>query len=584
MAGSTSSYTKKASSAAVKGTAVYHGGAAARRAWAGASAAAGTFAAKLATGVSAAMPGSPASVGGAGVAGSTARRPQRPSPAQALPAGSGAVEGMSATQAAAAARLAAKQAWGTGAEPPVWRPPTETLQMLPDVWEEHPKVAVTAEIHGPFAVYKDIKGIGYTLGHVASQYPMATGFATKADAVAASTEAAASSVDWSYSTKTELKANAKNFKAAAALGTKLKQAAQRSRQPKVESTAAPAWTPPGGEATYASLPAHEQAIHTAYKTGECFTTQTPLPAVALQSVAAYQDGKYDPMNDSLWQNTTPTPSIAKHIANIDRVMAAASTPFNMTVIRSQGAHHPLYALMAKLTVGDDYACPGYDSASINKNNTWGGGNVKVIYRVPKGTKAIFMNSLNKSATAASYHSSCPSEYECLFARDSRWKVVGKEVSSSGHIVATVELISQGNQTENSRMSTNNQDEQEGTPARTRKRQTTRRLRGRNRCRARNAAGLKRKRGIGTRSKSIQVARDQACRFRPTPRRPSRRTERPTRRMLVQSTRMAPIRLTIQRPKRRVMSIREEHACTVKMHLIGPRRLTASRTTPSGHAP
>ena len=78
-------------------------------------------------------------------------------------------------------------------------------------------------------------------------------------------------------------------------------------------------------------------------------------------------------------------------------MAAASTPFNMTVIRSQGAHHPLYALMAKLTVGDDYACPGYDSASINKNNTWGGGNVKVIYRVPKGTKAIFMKSLNESA-------------------------------------------------------------------------------------------------------------------------------------------------------------------------------------------
>ena len=95
--------------------------------------------------------------------------------------------------------MAAKQAWDTGAEPPVWRPPTQTLQMLPDVWEEHPKVEVSAEIHGPFAVYKDITGIGYTLGHVASRYPMATGFATKDDAIEASKQAAASSIDWSYS-------------------------------------------------------------------------------------------------------------------------------------------------------------------------------------------------------------------------------------------------------------------------------------------------------------------------------------------------------------------------------------------------
>ena len=341
---------------------MYHGGAGAAAGLGGAGAAGGTFAAKLATGVSAALPGSPASVGGAGVAGSTGTAQHggrsRPSPAYAPPE-SGAVEGTSATQAAAAARLAAKQAWGgTGAVPPVWRPPTQTLQMLPDVWEEHPKVEVTAEIHGPFAVYKDIKGIGYTLGHVASQYPMATGFATKDDAVAASQEAAASSVDWSYSNKTELKANAKNFKAAAALGTKLKQAAQRSRQPKVESTAAPAWTPPGGEATFASLTAHEQAIHAAYSAGEGFTTQTPLPAVALQSVAAYQDGKYQPMNDSLWHNTKPTPSIASHIANLDRVMAVASVPFNMTVVRSHSANSPLYTLMAKLNGRRRLRMPG----------------------------------------------------------------------------------------------------------------------------------------------------------------------------------------------------------------------------------
>ena len=374
-----------------------------------------------------------------------ARRLRAPVAGTIAPPESGAVDGTSAKQAAAAARFAAKQAWGgTGAVPPVWRPPTQTLQMLPDVWEEHPKVAVSAEIHGPFAVYKDITGIGYTLGHVASQYPMATGFATKDDAIEASKQAAASSVDWSYSNKTELKANATNFKAAAALGTKLKQAAQRSSQPKVESTAAPAWTPPGGEATFASLTAHEQAIHAAYTAGESFTTQTPLPAVTLQSVAAYQDGKYDPINKSLWKKTPPTASIARHIANVDRVMAASSVPFNMTVVRSQGAQHPLYTLIANLKVGDDYECPGYDSASINKNNNWGGGNVKVIYRVPQGTKAIFMNSLNKSTTAAGYKSSCPSEYECLFARNSRWNVVGKEVSNTGTIVATVELISQDN--------------------------------------------------------------------------------------------------------------------------------------------
>ena len=78
MAGSTSSWVKKASGAAVKGTAVYHGGAGGAAGLGGAGALGGMFAAKLATGVSAALPGSPSSVAPVGVAPITATVALRP--------------------------------------------------------------------------------------------------------------------------------------------------------------------------------------------------------------------------------------------------------------------------------------------------------------------------------------------------------------------------------------------------------------------------------------------------------------------------------------------------------------------------
>jgi hypothetical protein len=111
-------------------------------------------------------------------------------------------------------------------------------------------------------------------------------------------------------------------------------------------------------------------------------------------------------------------AIKAKINAIDVAMGNSSVPINLIAVRSQSSSHPLYALAKQLNVGDSYVAKGFDSASVNTNNSWGGGSVKVVYRVPKGAQGIYLN--------ANHATGLSNEQELLFPRNAAWKVVGKK--------------------------------------------------------------------------------------------------------------------------------------------------------------
>lgn len=324
-------------------------------------------------------------------------------------------------------------------------PPLVTIQAMPNVFDETHKQPIEAEVHGPFALHPDVCGHGWTLTHVASGYPMATGFKTKTDAQQGLQLAAASDVDWGYTDKKGLMADKPNFQKSATLGTQLRKLAEESTKPKVVQVAPPSWKPKGSMKSFPTLKAHEQAIKAAYSAGEGFVRGTALSKTAQQAIASYQNGGYGEINGLLWGKGGTAGAKAatlKKIEALDQAMSLSSVPFNMEVVRSHAKGSALYQQMSVLEVGDLYQTPAYDSASVNANNEWGGGQVRVIYRLPKGAKAFFMNALAHSPNAPGYKSSHAGEYECLIARNSTWKLVGKEVDTSGRIRVTVELVEQ----------------------------------------------------------------------------------------------------------------------------------------------
>lgn len=320
------------------------------------------------------------------------------------------------------------------------------IQVMPNVVDEQNKKAVEAEVVGSFALHPDLGGHGWTLTHVASGYPMATGFKTKEDAQEGLKLAAAAKVDWDYSDKKTLMANKTNFKKAGDLGKQLRALAEASTKPKPVKVEPPPWKPKGSVKNFPTLAAHEQAIQAAYKGGEGFVRGTALTKTTQKAIASYQNGGYGAINEALWGKGTgdaaTKATVMKQIEQLDEAMSLSQVPFNMVVVRSQGQGSPLYQQMSVLEVGDIYETPAFDSSSINHNNTWGGGQVRVHYRLPKGAKAMFMNALSQSPNAPGYQSKHPSEHECLLARNSRWKLVGKEVDEQGRIQVTVELVEQ----------------------------------------------------------------------------------------------------------------------------------------------
>lgn len=243
-----------------------------------------------------------------------------------------------------------------------------------------------------------------------------------------------------------MQANKQNFKLAAELGNMLRKLAEESTKPKALTVAPPAWKPKGGVPTFPTLESHERAIRKAYSEGQGFVRGTVLTKTTLQAIASYQNGGFEAINSVLWNGgvSAPgaSPTVVKRIGELDKAMSLSSVPFNIEVVRSKGQGSALWHDMNILNVGDVYTTPAFDSASVNKNNNWGGGGVRVFYRLPKGAKAIFMNALSASENAIHYNSTHPGEYECLIARNSSWRVVGKEVDGQGKITVTVELVAQ----------------------------------------------------------------------------------------------------------------------------------------------
>jgi hypothetical protein len=87
-------------------------------------------------------------------------------------------------------------------------------------------------------------------------------------------------------------------------------------------------------------------------------------------------------------------------------------------------------LAKNLGVGDTYHAKGFDCTSLNPNHSWGSNEVKLIYRAPKGTPAIFgMHFTNKYT----------GEYEVTLARNLKWKVIGKTVHK-GNITLTLDYV------------------------------------------------------------------------------------------------------------------------------------------------
>lgn len=318
------------------------------------------------------------------------------------------------------------------------------VALMPNVVDEAGKVTkpVPMSPDGNFALEANTPH-SWTLYHAPSGYPMAAGFISSAAAKSA-LAAVDEGIDWSHTSKEELFANKSNFAAVVAANKALQQAAIKSTQPAEMDAPAPAWEPAGGVANYPSLQAHEAALKQAYQNQMGFVRDTTLKQAQMKAVHAYQNGAFGAINAALWKGAVATAHATTQgqIKNLDYVMSLSSVPENMVVIRSQSSYHPLYAQMATLGVGDEYQTPAYDSASINLNNGWGGGAVKVNYRLPKGAKAFFMNALPHSPNAKGYKSIYEGEHECLIARNSRWKVVGKTVDGEGRIEVTVELVGQ----------------------------------------------------------------------------------------------------------------------------------------------
>lgn len=143
-----------------------------------------------------------------------------------------------------------------------------------------------------------------------------------------------------------------------------------------------------------------------------------LTNAQLSALQHYAGSGFENINAHLWNGKPVSATVKAEINAIDVALGNSSVPMNLIAVRSQHSGHPLYDLAKQLNVGDSYVSKGFDSASVNTNNSWGGGSVKVVYRVPKGAHGIYLNA--NHATGLSH------EQELLFSRNSAWKVVGKK--------------------------------------------------------------------------------------------------------------------------------------------------------------
>ena len=161
---------------------------------------------------------------------------------------------------------------------------------------------------------------------------------------------------------------------------------------------------------------------------------TPAHSAA---VSYYQSSSgCEAMNSHLWKGSNASPTTQKHIKNLDDAFKKTATPHDMVTVRSKGAYDNLFQMAKHMDVGDTYKPSGYDSSSLQSNNNWGGGNVRIVYRIPKGYHALSINGVH-----GNYHA-YGSENEILIPRGSQWKVIGKQ-TKGGKITITVTPLGDG---------------------------------------------------------------------------------------------------------------------------------------------
>jgi hypothetical protein len=140
------------------------------------------------------------------------------------------------------------------------------------------------------------------------------------------------------------------------------------------------------------------------------------------ALSYWQGSGYHQINSALWGGSIKG-SVKSYIDAIDSAMSKMAIPRNIVVVRSEGKDHSLFKQSLALDVGQKYVSKGYDATSTNPSNSWGGGGVKLIYRVPKGTPGYYFNGAG--------HSSFQSEWELLLPRNLTWNVVGKHSTKNG---------------------------------------------------------------------------------------------------------------------------------------------------------
>lgn len=176
--------------------------------------------------------------------------------------------------------------------------------------------------------------------------------------------------------------------------------------------------PPGNNAYkfFDSANAGHAAMVNGYK-------NQPLPSDAVSAIKKYQGSPS--VNDVLWKDGTSHPNLA----GLDKAMSKAKLPQDTILVRGQSSGHPLYKFAKVANVGDTYQAKGFDSTSVNPSHSWGGNSVKVIYRAPKGIKAVYCNAYG--------HEAYSHEYEVLLGRRLQWNVIGKTVHN-GNITLTLD--------------------------------------------------------------------------------------------------------------------------------------------------
>lgn len=195
----------------------------------------------------------------------------------------------------------------------------------------------------------------------------------------------------------------------------------------------------------------DRVLQRAYRAGAGFASQRYVGQAPLKSLTEYQSMAYVEINGWLWGDpeiTGDPKAVAyarRHVRQLDALFRHARLPLDALAARVNSSDSGLYELARRLDVGQLYVAPGFDSASLWLDHEWGDSKVRLFYRLPRGTRALYLNGIGASPTAHDFQSGAYDEYECLLDRGSRWRVVGKEIGPNEEISLTVELVEQQGQ-------------------------------------------------------------------------------------------------------------------------------------------